>query len=724
MSLSFGLPVYFLIPCLLAAGALGYWVYRNTIPALSPAKRAVLTALRVGALGIVLFLLFEPILQNIINKEQPPLLAVLVDDSQSLGLAEAGGSAPDSSDTSNAVRSSIKEVLNQSLNGDVLLYKFSDKTRFIPQNAIAPEDSILFQGHRTNVSQALAYVREDLKDQNLKGILLISDGQYNTGSNPLYLAERFPVPIHTVVVGDTARQRDIQIRRITTNDIAYVDDELPVQIGLLSEGFDGERVTVSLFERGVLLTSTNVDLPAGTAEIPIDVFHVPTAEGLHRYTVSVTNLDGEATYRNNSESFAVRVLQNKKRILLLAATPEPDVSAVRQVLATNPNMEVTPLIQKSRGSFYNQAFPDSLENFDAVILMGYPGPTADPAVVQRIASAIADGLPAFFILSRQTDLRSYKANFGDILPVTPRVLRTNFVESTINPSSEGLQHPLLQMPDGVDTPWMLLPPLVYNDSRWLAAPDARVLATQKVRGIALGDPLLVVLSRNRQRTAALLGAGTWRWKNLPEDLDAAAAFWPTLFSNTLQWIATREDDRPVRVAPVEDLFSGGASIQFTGQVYDESLNPVDGASIEIEVVAADTITYPYTMEPVGNGRYTLNIGALPEGTYQYTATASKNNAELGTDEGAFAVGTLTLEYKETRANSQLMGQIAQRSGGNVFENNNLTQLVRHLEGSNDFKSVFFQERIETELWQRYIFFILILLLITTEWFVRKRSGMV
>ena len=574
------------------------------------------------------------------------------------------------------------------------------------------------------MSHALAYLREQYNDENLQGVLLISDGQYNTGRNPVYLAERYPVPIHTIVVGDTTRRRDLQIRRVATNDIAYVGDELPVQVGLLSEGFGGERVTVSLFENGTLLNQTNVDLPAGTVETPVDLYHTPETEGFHRYNVAVSRLTGEATFRNNTESFAVRVLENKKRILLFAASPEPDVAAIQQLLSQDPNIEVSAFIQKSRTEFYSPNLPDSLNAFDAIILAGYPGRFANAAVVEKIANSIDEGLPVFFLLSRQTDLSMLRKMFSSSLPAQPRVLRTNFIESTFIPTAEGLQHPILQISDTPDEAWITLPPLVFNDTRWQAAPDARVLATHQVRGIPLDDPMLIIRNRNRHRTAALLGAGTWRWKNLPDDLKSVAPFWVDMFSNTLQWITTKEDDRPVRVAPIEDLFSGGTAIQFDGQVYDESLNPVDGASIEVEVTQADSIRYPYNMEPVGNGRYVLNIGALPEGTYRYRASAQQNGTVLGTDAGSFAVGSLTLEYKETRADGQLMYQISQRSGGRVFESDQPAEISQHLNTSDAFVPVVFEERVESELWQRYFFFVLILVLLTIEWLVRKRSGMV
>jgi hypothetical protein len=266
--------------------------------------------------------------------------------------------------------------------------------------------------------------------------------------------------------------------------------------------------------------------------------------------------------------------------------------------------------------------------------------------------------------------------------------------------------------------------LHYNESRWQASPDARVLATNQIRGVALDDPFIVVRRRGQSRSAALLGSGTWRWRNVPEDLDDIAPFWPTLVSNLLQWLTTHEDDRPVRVTPVTDVFGGDETVELNGQVYDESLNPVNDASLELEVTAPDGTRFPYAMDAVGNGRYLLNIGGLPEGTYQYNATASRDGLTLGTDNGTFAVGALTLEFKETRANTALMRQIAQRSGGGYLAPQRLGTLPSRLAASGTFTPNVLEEAHESKLWHRYIFLAIILVLLTTEWFLRKRSGMV
>ena len=719
MSLSFGSSPWLLALCLAAAAALTYWTYRRTVPRVPAGRRAVLIGLRFTALAILLFLLFEPLWRQFRRSERAPVLAVLVDESQSMGLEAETEGRP--LDLAAAMREAVRTLPEGALDGRTRFFGFGNTVRSLPEDGTA--DSLTFDGARTDIARALAHVRDAMQDENLRGVLLLSDGQYNAGRNPLYQAERFPVPVYTVAVGDTMRRRDVQIRRVTTNEIAYVGTELPVQVGLRVEDFGGEQVVVSLLKQGQVLASAPVRLPEGTAEVPVDLSFTPEDEGFQQLTVAVTELPGEVTYRNNRESMTVRVLRGKQRVLLVAAAPGPDLSAVRQLLQQDGRAEITAFVQKGPGTFYEGRLPDALDAFDLIVLVGFPGRGAEGAAMSRLAEAAEAGTPLLFLLSRQTDVAAVRKHFADVLPAAPERTRPGFAEASFVATPGGEQHPILEIPQRPAS-FGALPPLHYNQSRWQPSPDARVLATIDVRGVRLDDPLLVVRRRAGQRSAALLGSGTWRWKNLPNDLDAYAGFWPALFSNLTQWLTTPEDDRRVRVEPVQELFSGSEAITFTGQVYDESLNPVSDARLDVTVTAPDGTTYPYTMEPLGNGRYVLDVGTLPEGTYAYRAGAERAGVALGDDNGSFAVGALTIEFRETRANAALLRQIAQRSGGAFLTPDRLDALPAALAAGGGFTPTFVESTRETELWTLPFFIAVVVILLTAEWVLRKRSGMV
>src|SRR5690606_35423989 len=144
----------------------------------------------------------------------------------------------------------------------------------------------------------------------------------------------------------------VQIRRVTTNDIAYVDTELPVQVGVRTEDMGGQDVVVALVQDGVVLDRQTTTLPEGSTEITVDLSITPESEGLNRYTATVTRLSGEVTYQNNQEPLAVRVLSTRRKILLVGGAPDPDVSSITQMLEDDPTFELETRVQKAPGEFY------------------------------------------------------------------------------------------------------------------------------------------------------------------------------------------------------------------------------------------------------------------------------------------------------------------------------------------------------------------------------------
>ncbi|MEM1272052.1 MAG: hypothetical protein AAGI08_18545, partial [Bacteroidota bacterium] len=252
-------PLLFVIATIIAGG-LTWWTYRRTVPALTPARRGVLIGLRFLALALVVWLLAEPVVTWAVQDEQPPVVAVLVDASQSLGLENSGV------DLAAQARTALAQAGLDDLDADVRTFAFDADLR-----SVSSLDSVRFEGERTDVAGALAQVQERLRDENLRAVVLVSDGQYNTGRNPVYVAERAVAPVYTVAVGDTTEQRDVQLRSLTTNDVAYVGREVPVQVRVRGEGYAGQRATVTLFDGDRRLSSESVTLPEDNAELPIDL---------------------------------------------------------------------------------------------------------------------------------------------------------------------------------------------------------------------------------------------------------------------------------------------------------------------------------------------------------------------------------------------------------------------------------------------------------------------
>ncbi|MEO0558553.1 MAG: hypothetical protein AAF170_10260 [Bacteroidota bacterium] len=711
MDLDLAFPPALLAICGVMATGLAIWSYGRSTPPVSGWRRVLLTALRATAFWLVLLLLFDPVWKRLTRSGEPPLLAVLIDSSESLTLGTTGITP------SERVRSALT-----GLPDDAALRFYTFDGDAAPRGTALPDDSLQFVGERTDIAAALGRVEADFAGRNLRGVVLVSDGRSTDGRNPAYLAERFPVPVYTAVAGDSLSSRDVRLARVATNEVAYAGSPLPIRAGVRAIGYPGQRATVTVSENGRTLDRQEVTLQAGS-EVSADLDVTPSAAGLRRYTISVIPLDGEATTRNNTRTVSVRVLDDSRRLLLLAAAPSPDLTALRAVLEADRSLDVTVRTQRSPGRFYEGDLPATLGQFDLVVLAGYPGTAADASTVQRVATAIQDGLPAVFVLTRQTDLRRLAETLGDLLPASPSQIRPGFVSVSLAPTPAGAEHPVLRDVGVAPGRFRALPPLAASPTRWALRPGTRVLGTIQRGGTVLESPLLAVRQSGTVRTAALLGTGSWRWRTLPDDLADLQPAYPGLIDRLVRWTTAARDRRPVRVRADRALFGERERVTFIGQVYGEDFVPVEDAAITLTLRGSGGTT-SLSMRPVGNGRYLADAGVRPAGSYTFTAEATRGGGSLGQDRGTFGVGALAVEFREPGADIGLMRQIALRSGGAPVPLDSLGAFVRGLRSSGQLADRSFVREDATLLLTLPWLLALAVVLLATEWVARKRFGMV
>ena len=694
-----------------AAGALAWWSYGRSTPPVAGPKRLALAGLRFAALFLVILLLADPVWRRVTRTGEPPLLAVLVDDSESLRL----GTGP----PADLVRRAVADLPDDAA---LRFYRFSAEAE--PAGTGLAPDSLTFAGERTDIAGALARVEADFAGRNLRGVVVVSDGRVTDGRNPAYLAERFPVPIYTAVAGDSLSTRDVRLERAVTNDVARVGSPLPIQAGVRAAGYEGQSVPVTVSSGGGVVARTTVEAPSGGAEAVVDLEVTPTAPGVRRYTITAGPLAGEATTRNNSRTVTVRVLDDDRRVLLVAAGPSPDLVSLRTALEADDSVDLTVRTQRARGEFYEGALPDRLGQFDLLVLAGYPGGASTPEQAGRLADAVAGGLPALFVMTSGTDLGLLGSAFGDVLPVAPDRARAGTAEVTIAVTPTGEAHPVLDGLGVAPSRLGALPPLAASATRWGLQPGARVLATVRRGGTALEAPLLVLRQNGPVRSAALLGAGTWRWRTLPDDLDDLRGAYARLLDRLVRWTTAARDRRPVRVRPDRALFGERDRVTFTGQVYGEGLAPVDDARLELRVRTPSGETETATMRPLGNGRYVADLGVRPPGSYTFTAAASRGGLALGDDRGTFGVGRIAAEFREPGADPTLLRQVALRSGGRPVPLDSLGAFVEALRTSGALADRPLVREDETPLLDLWWLLALALGLLTVEWVWRKRTGMV
>lgn len=715
MTLSFQTPIIIVILFAVIAFAIAYYFYQYTVPQVSTAKRWTLTIVRGVALTLIFLSLCEPILQWIATEEKKPTIAVLVDNSLSMSQTDRRGNKEQQLRT--LIQSDGLKEFSSSV--DLQLFSFSHSV-----NPVSTE-SLTVNGGSTNISGALQSSLKNIDD--LQGIILVSDGNYNAGVNPLYDAEKSRVPIFTVGIGDTIEQKDISVSKLLTNSIGYVETEIPVDATIKTSGITPQQISVTLLEDGKVMEEKRIDVSSanGTAEHSIRFLYTPTTDGVKKLSVRVSSVEGELTEKNNLRSALVKVLKNKLNIAVLSGAVSADVSTIMQTLNLDKNIASTLFYQLPNGEFKSQkenvSFPSILQNADCLILIGFPTAQTSANNMQTIVQAITNiSLPVLFVNARTVDLQRVRL-MENIFPFTVSAERID--EQSVLPNVQSLYrfHSLVKTDR---SEWEKLPPIFYSFSTFSSKPESQSLLGIKIQNVTLNNPLFLIRSVGNTKSAAILGYGIHRWKILAGSADETKDFFDVWFSNLIRWLSTREQDKRLKVEPSKEFYAQGEEIEFSGQVYNESYQPIDNADLRIALRSLkNSQRFETTLSSVGSGLYEGKIDGLAEGEYSYSAAALNNGDTLGSVVGRISVGEQSIEFAETKTNVALLQQIANSSGGEYADAETFNTLLEKISLRSDMQARSIVQTSEFELWNLPTFLTLIVLLFGIEWFIRKRSGM-
>jgi hypothetical protein len=690
-------------------------LYRRTRPPVSATRRRILMALRALVFVLLVLLLFDPVLHLGFTTSSPPVLAVLLDNSKSMRIIDRTGSRA----------GELEEVRSDRVfdrlraRATVLSYTFGMRLR---PDTRALRDTLPFNEPGTDIAAALQSLSAEQDHRRVNAAVLVSDGTYTIGRDPLGEADRLGFPLYCIGIGDTAAQKDLVVSRVAANDLVYEGTRAPVRVTVLGSGFDSSAVEVSLRKGEAVLDRTRLLLGPGTREYSVDLSYIPQGTGLTRYTVTVSSLPGEITSANNHRSFVARVLKSKLRILLLAGEPSPDLTMVRQTLEEEKNFHVQSFTQTRQGGFY-EGTPSgaAVDSADCFVFLGFPTSATSRDVAGRVSRRITQSLtPILFLDGRHADV----SPFGEIAGALPFGVETRtLTERSVifQPAEDQSENPIL---GGVEAfpGWNNLPPVFSTVSSYAVKPGSQILGFARASAGVTREPLLLARSVNQEKSIALLAYGVWRWRLMTQGSTGTADLLATFLTNAIKWLTTPDDRRPVRVSPVDDTFPEGEPIRFTGQVYNQSAEPVEDATVHV-TAGRDGQQYETDLRPIGGGRYEGSLEGLAEGDYAFRATASVGGVPIGQDNGRFAVGGTEIEFQDTKANHVLLRQLAYRTGGAYLTLADVDRLDSLLSAQPTFVEQSSVHSTQSVLRQSIAMLVAVILLLAAEWALRRQSGM-
>ena len=702
MSILTDYPWYFFIFCiLLGAGVSFLAYYRNSIRGEGERFKWpvwFLMALRFLSVSILAFLLLAPVVKSTFKKVEKPIVVIAADNSQSILLNK------DSAYNRNQLPAEVaklKEKLSDKY--DVRFYTFG--------SSINDKGKLDFKDKQTNLSGAYDEIYNRFYNQNIGAIITLTDGIFNEGQNPLYTVQRFNTPIYNVALGDTNSPKDFLIKNVRYNQIVYSGNTFPLQIQLRSKGYKNKDAVVTITNHGNTVFHQNITIDDDRFYKELEAKIDAGGAGLQRYHIEISHLENEVSYINNQYDVFIDVLNSKKKILMIAQDPHPDIAAIKKSIERNKFYEVDALsyqdFQRTIGLNASK-----LKNYQLVILHQLPGNEQNAS--QLTAMLKENEISVLYIIGNQSSINVL--NSLDIgLQITQGGAKANESGGALNPGFN-----LFTTSDEVSKGLALWPPLYCPFGDYKVSDRQNIFLYQQIGRVRSEMPLLMFTKNSKQKTGILCGEGIWKWFifDYAANLNFKAS--DEIIDKTIQYLSVKNDNRLFRLRPTRNLFYDDDKVSFEGEVYNESYEPQKDAVIQMKIKNEAGKTFEYTFQPRGTS-YFLDAGFLPAGVYTYNAQVDINKKNYPLN-GEFIVKAVDLEFLETQANHQLLNAISKQQGGKMIYPAQLSQLPGMLDSREDIHSVAYMQTDLRELIHFKWLFVIILALMAGEWFLRKYFG--
>jgi hypothetical protein len=655
----------------------------------------IMAVMRFLCVSMVAILLMSPFIKIRMSKVQKPAVVILNDVSESVKNSFAKGDSAE-------LRKQIEKIKNQLLaNFEVHEFSFSDK--------IHEKDIGAYSGKATNISAALTEVNDRFLNRNLGAVLLISDGIYNQGENPVYAHQNYPAAIFTVALGDTTLQRDLKIAQVAFNKKVNLNQQIPLKVEVEATNLSGKTADLKVFEvidsqTHSLLYNKLINIGSQQNFQSIDILLNAQRPGVIHYKISLSQLEGEATYRNNERDVFIEVLENKEKILILYYAPHPDVAALKRAIETNRAFEV-----KTAGiSDFNQ--PLSEYN----LLIAHQIPSQKNKAQAVLTQAIELKKPILFVLGSQTSYNDLKA-YQQVVEITASPNKTNEATAQFNPdfSSFTLQKSTIEAISK-------LPPLSVTFGNFKTLSTANVLMFQTIHSVKTNFPMIAISEQNTGKQAVICGEGLWRWRLYDFLQNKSHQATNELISKLVQLLCVKEDKRPFVVMLPKNIFNENEQVNFDARLLNNNFELVNEPEVEMVLQhnSGQSFTFKFTRN---ENAYSLNAGNLPIGQYTFSAKTTLGGKNLSAS-GKFSVVPLQLETSRTRADWELLTQLAAKHNGTMYTLQNMHQSAESIAALPNLKPVIFDTYLtESAIHLKWIFAILAFLL-CAEWFYRKFMG--
>ena len=636
----------------------------------------ILTFFRSLSLFGLFLLIINPKIERLEIRNEKPTLAVAVDNSLSIKKTNQTGD----------VLSLISDLKsNAELNKKFNLSFFSFGKEF------SELDSLTFDERQTDISKPLSFFSEVYKGQN-SVVVLVTDGNQTFGKN--YEFVKNSNPVFPVVVGDTTHYSDISISQLNVNRYAYLENKFPVEVYLNYTGAKTVKSEFSLFQGSRKVYSEKVNFNKVSNSKTLS-FHLPaTKVGTQFYKATISKLANEKNTINNSHSFVVDVIDEQSKTLLLASYRHPDLGSLKESIESNKQRKV---VIKLVGETY------ALENFQNVIL--YQPTQKFKAIFDAIKK---QNINYAIITGTQTDwnfLNKVQSSFSRKI-----INQTENYQAVFNKSFGTFSQ--------TDIGFEEFPALEDYFGELNIKSNSETLLWQRISGFVTEKPLWITYENNDIRSFAVFGEGLWKWRMLSKVTNQSYKAYDDFIGKMMQYLSSNGRLNRLTVE-CEPLYRTNEILKIDARFLDKNFLFDSNSNLWLSVEntkSSEKTRIPFSL--LGNS-YSVELEEFKAGDYKFTVSVEGTGLKRF---GQFKLIDFDVEQQFNTANRSAMGAVAESSEGQLYFINNTNPMVERLLEDQRFMTIQKTQKSINSLIDWQWLFILIILSLTIEWFIRKYNG--
>jgi hypothetical protein len=681
-------PIWLIAFCLLAGFGYAFFLYRNDdrFEDVKLWVKRTMFLFRFVVVSILCFLLLSPLIKTIFNTVEKPIIVIAQDNTSSILMNK------DSVFYKTEYLTKLED-LKQKLSStyEVKMYGFDEQ--------FDEKTNIDFTGKITNLSNVFDELENRFYNQNIGAVILATDGIFNEGSNPVYTSQTNGIPIYAIALGDTTPQKDIILKDVVLNKLTFLGNQFPIEINGLAQEGEGFKTKLEITNKGKVVFEKEYQINSSNFSINENILIEAKNVGIQHYKVKLTAIENEVSIANNVQDVYIEVLDGRQEILIIANAPHPDLKALKLSIESNENYKVkTQMINDFNGN---------TEAYSLVILHQILG---NEEVIQKLQQSKTS---IWYILDAKSTINQFnKLNTG--LEILSSNGQTNLVLANVNE-----QFPLFSLSENTMKYINNTIPLLSVFGTYKMTDNGYNLLSQKIGSVVTQSPLMTFFQSENKKVAVLAGEGIWRWRiqefNKTKKHDAI----DELINKTVQFLSVKEDKSKFRLI-IKNKFLENEEVLFNAELYNDSYELENEPEIEVLVKNEDGEEFKFNFNKTAKAYY-LNAGIFNPGAYQYVASVMLGDKQY-TEKGEFQVAKIQLEMNNTIANHQLLTNLVKKHDGGLFYPTNLEEINDAIQKNNNIASIIFEEKDLKELINLKWIFVLILLLLSVEWFLRKRNG--